>query len=170
MPTMPSVLPGQQKRILVGALVIKNFSGVSHLRVAGMDATRATNRHAQCHFGDRLRENRACCHHMNAAPKTFFVIDVGQEIRFNIRNDSQVRRAVEACLVECALSNKRDSVRQCSSINSSVAGCAIIPHDMSQLLQTRPVVMRKSLIDRAWIRVEQNGVSMGISYFLFYLV
>ena len=76
---------------------------LAHGAVGRSHAAAEVDRHPERHLGDRFGEGGARREHMDSAFEAGLVVDVLEEIGFDVDNGAQVRRAVEPSLRHVAL-------------------------------------------------------------------
>ena len=108
---MPTGAPANMKQPFVGVEAV-GFAAGAEGAVGGGDAAREVDRHRERRFGHRLREGRGRAQHMDAARLAVFVVDVGQEVGFDVEDRLQLRRAVDALLRHRGLADQDRRVRQ----------------------------------------------------------
>ena len=100
----PHVAAAKEEGILAAAHAVLLRSGLERVVRVG-DPARKIDAEAQSHFRDGLGEDRAHVQDMDPPPEAFLVVDVGQEVSFDIENRAEVRRSRQPFLRHIGLAD-----------------------------------------------------------------
>ena len=148
----------QEKRIVIVALELLTHPNG---RVSLVHPSREGNGHAQHHFRNGSRVDRRGREHRNPPAVAFGVVDVREEIAFDIEDRAQARSAIEAGFVEGRLPDQRNRIRQMVIDMPGRRGRAIVPEYAAEFLEPTLGWRIENAFDPARERIEQDDALGG---------
>ena len=130
---------------------------LAHGAVGRRHAAAEVDRHPERHLGDRFGEGGARREHMDSALEAGLVVDVLEEIGFDVDDGAQVRRAVEPSLRHVALADQERHFGEIGfePLGRHAAG-PVVDRKLAEALEPRPDLRLEDLVEGPRLRIDQD--------------